>query len=73
MPTKIVFSMEGKEIPFAIPEEILKQLKVEPRIVIKKYLIGIPVVDKLITPAMVEQMQKNGFSAVFVPTASMGV
>ncbi len=65
--------MEGKEVAFAIPDEILRQFKLEPRIIFKKYLIGIPVIDKLVTAAMVEQMQTKGYTAVFVPTASLGV
>jgi hypothetical protein len=73
MPAKMVFSLEGKDIPVAIPDEFLKLYRAEPRIIIKKYLIGIPAPEKLLTAAMIEQMQKAGFTPIFVPSATVGI
>ncbi len=73
MTNKIDFAMEGKPIQFSIPDEFLKKYEAEPRIIFKKYLIGIPVPEKLLTPAAIEQMRKQGFTAVMVPTATLTI
>ena len=59
-----------KPISFEVPEEILKQFK-ETRIIAAKILIGIPIFEKMLTPASMETWKKAGLTPVLVPTASV--
>lgn len=64
--------MADGNLQVKIPVELLKEFKMEPRLVIRHpWLIGIPIPDILRQHEIVKQFEKAGFEVMIVPGPKM--